>query len=218
MKSSLAAAVVIAFAACASPAFGSGFTLNLSAPSTPVVGEPLILQATGTIPVDQIEFLHWFSLDAIPTSVTSTCPADKWEGWQFASGNGGSVVVLSQRVRPDAAGNFTIPVAVTPNAPGTVLLCAYTDDGYTNTLAGASLMLDIQSATSTSTPARPRRATIPEDALAGIRGCRALLADPTSCIRRAIKRANTRCRRLRPRRSRTACLRAVHRIGRRSAS
>jgi hypothetical protein len=214
MKSSLAAAVVIAVGAFASPALGSGFTLSLSAPSTPVVGKSQILQASGTIPVDEIEFLHWFSLYAIPPSVTTTCPADKWEGWQFAAGNGGTVVVLSQRVRPDAAGNFSIPVAVTPNAPGKVLLCGYTDDGYTNTRAGASLMLDIQPASSTSTPARPRRATIPEDARAGIRGCRALLADPRGCIRRAINRANSRCRRLRPRQRRTACLRAVRRVSR----
>ena len=71
-----AAIGLIALAAATSPAFASGFTLRLSAPSTPVVGKPLILEATGTIDLDELAFPYWFSLDAIPTSVTSTCPAD----------------------------------------------------------------------------------------------------------------------------------------------
>jgi hypothetical protein len=207
---------LIAIGAPASSAQGAGFTLNLSAPSTPVVGKPLILQATGTIPVDNLEFLYWFSLDAIPTSVTTTCPADAFEGAQFASVPGGKIVVLTQREAPDANGNFSIPVAITPSAPGSLLLCAYTDDGLTNTLAVASLLLDIQPAS--STPVRSRRATIPEDARTGVRGCRALLANPRSCIRREIRRASSRCRRLPTRGRRAACLRAVHRIGRRSAA
>jgi len=97
-----------------SPAFGAGFTLNLSAPSTPVVGQPMILQATGTIPPEDLPFLYWFSLDAIPTSVTSTCPEDHFVAKQLALSTGGSIVVLSQREVPDAAGNFSIPVGVTP--------------------------------------------------------------------------------------------------------
>src|SRR5215210_1457288 len=86
---------VFFLAAPLSPAFGAGFTLNLSAPSTPVVGQPLILQATGTIPPQDLGFLYWFSLDAIPTSVTSTCPADRWVGAQLANSTGGSIIVLS---------------------------------------------------------------------------------------------------------------------------
>ena len=52
--------------------------------------------------------------------------------------------MLSQSEHPDLAGNFTIPVAVTPSARGSVLLCAYTDDGGAITLAAASLILDIK--------------------------------------------------------------------------
>lgn len=204
---------LIALAAPASPAFGA-FTLNVSAPSTPVVGKPLVLQATGTIDLDELDFLYWFSLDAIPTSVTTTCPPDRWEGVQFAQMNGGSVVVLSQREVPDAAGNFSIPIAVTPSAPGSLLLCAYTDDGEATTLARASLILDIQPAQSTRS--KPTPATIAAYARSGIRSCRALLSHPASCVRQITTRANARCRRLPSQRGRTSCLRAVRRVGRSS--
>jgi hypothetical protein len=140
-----AAAAAVAVAAPVSPALASGFTLDLSAPSTPVVGRSMLLQATGTIPVEQIQFPYWFSLDAIPTRVASTCPYDRWVASQIANSTGGAIIVLSQREVPNALGAFTIPVGITPTAPGRVLLCAYTDDGETNTLAGASLTLNIQS-------------------------------------------------------------------------
>ena len=207
------AAGLIALVAPTSPAFGA-FSLNVSAPSTPVVGKPLILQATGTIDADELAFSYWFSLDAIPTSVTTTCPPDRWEGVQFAQVNGGSVVVLSQREVPDAAGNFSIPIAVTPSAPGSLLLCAYTDDGAASTLARASLTLNIQPAQ--STPSRPSPATIAAYARSGVRSCRALLSDPRVCVRRIVSRANARCRRLPSQRGRTTCLRAVSRVGRSS--
>jgi hypothetical protein len=203
---------LIALAAPVSSAFAA-FTLNVSAPSPPVVGKPLVLQATGTIDLEELAFPYWFSLDAIPTSVTTTCPPDRWEGVQFAQANGGSVVVWTQREVPDAAGNFSIPIAVTPSAPGSLLLCAYTDDGATNTLARASLTLDIQPASS----ARPGagRPSAPAEALGGVRSCRALLSGSglRSCVRRAIRHANARCRRLPSPRKRASCLRAVRRVG-----
>src|SRR3954451_11153154 len=122
-----AAAGAIALAATATPALASGFTLDLTAPPA-VVGHPIILNATGTIPVEDLPYAYWFSLDAIPTSVTTTCPADSLEGMQFAEGTGGAILVVSQREAADSEGRFTIPVAITPTAPGTVLLCGYTDD------------------------------------------------------------------------------------------
>lgn len=213
---------LIALAAPVSSAFAA-FTLNVSAPSTPVVGKPLVLQATGTIDLDELVFPYWFSLDAIPTSVTTTCPAERWEGVQFAQANGGSVVVWTQREVPDAAGNFSIPIAVTPSAPGSLLLCAYTDDGAMNTLARASLTLDIQPASSAqpgsgrpSAPAEPpARPSAPAEALGAVRSCRALLSGSVlrSCVRRAIRHANARCRRLPSPRKRASCLRAVRRVG-----
>lgn len=216
LKYTVAIAVgLIALGAPVSQA-SAAFTLNLSAPSPAVVGKPMVLQATGTIDLDELQFPYWFSLDAIPTSVTTTCPPDRWEGVQFAQATGGSVVVLSQSEAPDAAGNFSIPIAVTPSAPGSLLLCGYTDDGEASTLATASLILDIQSAPST----RPnsRRLTIPGEAFGAIKTCRALLSGSglRSCVRRAIRHANARCRRLPSPRKRATCQRAVRRVGRMS--
>jgi len=204
----------LAFTAPAAPALAqSAFTLNLAPQSPAVVGKPMIINARGTIPPPgDIPIPYWFSLSAIPTSVTSTCPPDRWEGVQFALGAGGSVVVLSQREVPDAGGSFSVPVAVTPSGAGSVLLCGYTDDALTNTLARASLVLDIAPAAR----APSGRPSPPVEAGQGIRSCLALLApsEARGCIRHAVKRANARCRRLRPRRTRTRCLRAVRRVAR----
>jgi hypothetical protein len=233
IAAAMAASAAIGLGAQAAPALAGGFSLNLAPQSAAVVGKPLIIQATGTVPPEDVWFPYWFSLDAIPTAVTTTCPADRWVGVQFAIDNGGAVVVLSQSEKPDSAGNFAIPVAVAPSAPGTVLLCGYTDDGEATTLAGASLMLDIKSAPSTpttpptpTTPSTPsgggggsRRPSPPEYARQGIRSCKALMsgADAKSCIRGIVRHANARCRRLHSRHSRTHCLKAVRRASKHAA-
>jgi hypothetical protein len=205
----------LALAGPVAAASANGFSLNLTAPSTPVVGTPMILHATGTIPSQDVWFPYWFSLDAIPTNVASTCPPDRWEGAQFTSA-GGSIVVLSQSEVPDAGGNFSIPIAVTPSAPGSVLLCAYTDDGAAATLAAASLTLTIQSQPSTTTGAGSGAAGVVTEARHGIRSCLALLGpkDGRSCIRSAVRRANGACRRLQPASARAACLRGVGNLAR----
>ena len=202
LKTSLIAAAVALLGATS--AHASDFTLQLEAPPA-VVGEPLILNATGTIPVDELAYPYWFSLDAIPTSVTTTCPADRWEAVQIAQGTGGAVVVLSQRETPDATGRFTIPVGITPTAPGSVLLCGYTDDGATNTLARASLRLDI------TRPPSP-----PVELRHAIRGCHALLTGPSAkrCVRKAVRRACAGCRSYPSHRDRARCLRKVRRVAR----
>jgi hypothetical protein len=186
------------------PALAAGFTLDLVPQSPAVVGRPLIIQARGTMPPADVGFPYFFSLDAIPMTVTTTCPPDRWEGAQFANANGGSLVVFTQAENPNIAGDFTIPVAVTPSAPGSVLLCGYTDDGADATLAAASLMLHIRSPASTP----------PAYAVQGVRSCRALFAgaQERSCIRRIVRRANARCRRLPSHHAR--CLRAVRRAAR----
>ena len=206
---------LLALTGPAAVASASGFTLNLAATSTPVVGTPMILHATGTIPTADLAFPYWFSLDALPTTVTSTCPPDRWEGAQFATSTG-SIVVLSQSEIPDAAGNFSIPIAVTPSAPGSVLLCAYTDDGAATTLAAASLTLNIQPKPATAR-AGSGAAGIPAEVRRGIRSCLALLgpADGRGCIRSVVRRADTTCRRLPSRSGRAACLRAVANVVRR---
>jgi hypothetical protein len=186
------------------PAVAAGFTLDLTPQSPAVVGRPLIINATGTMPPADVGFPYFFSLDAIPTRVTRTCPPDRWEGAQFANANGGSLVVFTQAENPNTAGNFTIPVAVTPSAPGSVLLCGYTDDGADTTLAAASLMLHITRA----------RSGPPAYAAQGVRSCRALFSGrrERSCIRKIVRRANARCRRLPSHQAR--CLRAVRRVAR----
>src|SRR5262249_53159442 len=68
---------LLALGALVGSASAAGFTLSLTASSTPVVGKPLILTATGTTPLEDLEFPYFFSLDAIPTNVTTTCPADR---------------------------------------------------------------------------------------------------------------------------------------------
>jgi hypothetical protein len=201
-----AAAGALALAASSAPALASGFTLELTAPSTPVVGRSMVMQATGTMPPEDIEFPYYFSLDAIPTAVTATCPPDRWEGVQFAQANGGTVVVLSQMLRPDASGNFSVPVAVMPTSPGSLVLCGYVDDGSLGTQATASLPFDIQG--------RARRVTPAVQVVRDIRSCRALLSGKVlrRCVHRAVKRANGRCRKLnKSHRRETRCLRSVRR-------
>jgi hypothetical protein len=66
-----------ALGAPAAPALAGGFTLNLAPQSEAMVGRPLIIRATGTVPPVQpgdIALPYWFSLDAIPTAVSTTCP------------------------------------------------------------------------------------------------------------------------------------------------
>jgi hypothetical protein len=232
-----ALAAAAALAGPATPALADGFTLKLSAPADVVVGKPVLIRADGTIPVDELEYPYWFSLNAIPASVTTTCPQDAWAGFQVAQGAGGANLTMNQREVPDAAGNFSVPVAATPSAPGSVLLCAYTDDALTNTLAGASLILDIKPAPSSpggggSGPGeggsgqpggdsgqagdRSRPPSPPAYARQGIRGCRALLGGVQAkrCIRGIVRRANARCRRAHSRTARARCLRSVRRVAR----
>jgi hypothetical protein len=209
-----AVAGAIGFGAPAASADYPGFTLKLTPQSDPIVGKPMIVKATGTMPIDQLPYPYWFSLDAIPTTVTTTCPPDAWMGVQFARGAGGALLVLNQRESPDAAGNFTVPVAVTPTSPGQLLLCGYTDDGLTHTMAYAPLLLNIQAGPATQPG--PTRVSPPVEAKRGIRMCRALLSGSAAknCIRRALRKANARCRRLPSAHGRSACLRAVRRVGR----
>jgi len=135
--------VAVALPAQASPARAGGFTLNVSAPPRVVVGQPTVIQVTGTIPVGSIKFPYWLSVVSISPRVMSSCPANPWDAEQVANATGGSVLVLTSREVPDAYGNFTAPVGINPYAPGHVMICAYTDDGGMVTLAAASLMLTI---------------------------------------------------------------------------
>ena len=171
-KCTLAAAIgALALAISAAPASAGAdtFTLGLSAP-TVVAGKSAVLRADGTIPVRDLFFSYWFSLSALRPSVTGTCPEDHWEAVQLAQSTGGAVIVLSQREIANAeTGAFSIPVGITATMPGRLLLCGYTDDGETQTLAATSMMLDIKPASRRAVArararcmrihSRPKRAT-----------------------------------------------------------
>jgi hypothetical protein len=227
LRGVLVAAAATAAAAVAvptAPALADGHTLELSASAPPVVGRSMIIKATGTMPQSAVQWPYWFSLDAIPVSVTTTCPKDRWEGYQFAKANGGSVLVFTQREVPDASGAFEVPVAVTPTSPGQILLCGYTDDGATNTLASAGLLLEIQPASSAGSgggsgggSGAATTAAVAGKARGGARTCRALLPHPGGCIKDVVRAADRACSKLPSRRGRTQCKRAVRRAVRRGA-
>lgn len=158
----LAGVVAVALGASASPARAGDFTLKLSAPPAVVVGEPTLIHATGTIPVEYRRFAYWLSVVSIRPTVMPDCPANPWDAEQIANATGGSILVLTSREVPDANGNFKVPVGISPYAPGRALICAYTDDGETHTLATASLRLTVRpkgSAARTPASIKPPRVT-----------------------------------------------------------
>lgn len=109
------------------------------------MGQASIFQATGSNPADDF-FSSWLDVSAIPTSVLGSCPADYLNASQIASSSfaeGGEKVVTSQRETVDANGNFSMPFGYSPRRPGRYLLCAYTNDGATTTLATSSLILNV---------------------------------------------------------------------------
>jgi hypothetical protein len=234
-RAALAAAAAIALGMPAAPALATGFELELVAQSEAVVGKPMTVQAIGTIPPQDLVYPYWFTLDAIPTTSVETCPFDEFQGALFAIASGGGVVVLREGEHPDLDGNFSIPVTVTPSAPGSMLLCGYTDDGGAVTLAAASLILDINpappaphsgsgpsspsSGSSPPAPSSPRSGSSPPAYVRqGIKSCRALLAGAAlrGCIRDVVRHANAGCRRLHSPAAKTRCLRAVRRAVRQS--
>jgi hypothetical protein len=123
-------------------ASANGFTVTLTPQSEPVVGQPMILQAGGTIPVEYAWFGYYFSAVVIPTTVVSECPTDHWAGYQVGRGTG-AVLTIAQREQPDGSGRFAFPVAFRPWVPGRFLVCSYTDDGATQTMAASTLVLDV---------------------------------------------------------------------------
>ncbi len=142
-----AAGTLIALGAAASPASADpGYTLNLSAPAGATVGQPIVIQATGSNPPTDF-FSSWLDVSAIPASVLSACPAGYLNASQVASSTfaqGGEVVANGQREDVDGAGNWSMPIAYAPRMSGQFLICGYTNDGATYTLATASLLLNVQ--------------------------------------------------------------------------
>jgi hypothetical protein len=132
----------LALGMAATPAPAASFTLNLSAPATAVVGQPFVIQASGTDPTDQGAL--YLEIDSIATSVATSCPTGYLDAAQLATSTGGGLVAFDQRENLDAAGSFSVPVGYTPKAAGQWLFCGYTDDGATDTLATSSVAVNIQ--------------------------------------------------------------------------
>ena len=90
----------------------------------------------------------------------STCPADHYEAWQIAVATGGAYITHAQKEKADSSGNFSIPFGLTPWAAGDFIFCAYSDDGYTNTIARAQLNVHVTGAA----PAPPAAVAKPANA------------------------------------------------------
>jgi hypothetical protein len=140
----LSAACIAALSALAPGALADTFTLHISAPSSVPVGKPMLIQASGTDPTDQGAL--YLEIDAIPASVTTTCPSGYLDGSQLATSTGGDLVAFDQRENFDASGNFSTPVGYTPKSAQKILFCAYTDDGATDTLATSSTIVSVGAA------------------------------------------------------------------------
>jgi hypothetical protein len=136
------------------PALAADFSLAIAGPSSGAVGQAMLLRANGTIPPADLPYSHWFSAFVIPAPIIPACPADHYEAWQIAVTTGGAYLTHAQRENADSAGNFSVPFGLTPWAPGDFRVCAYTDDGYTNTNARAEHLVHVKA----SGPAAPAAA------------------------------------------------------------
>lgn len=150
----------------ARPALAYDVTLNLSGPPTVVVGQPVIFQASG---FSDYPFVTWLTAAVIPATVVAACPAGYGDATQIAFHAGGVVLEYDGRESVDAAGNYTNTLGYTPTAPGAVLICAYTQDGATNTFAAASFTLDVQAGQSTASTTTTTLTTTTLPPCAGVR-------------------------------------------------
>jgi hypothetical protein len=150
---------VLGLGTAATPAVAAdGFTIGVAGPSTATVGQPTVLKVSGKNPTpgppDNYWFATWLSVDVIPATYASSCPATADEGMQLGIAgamDGGGYLVFTQREPVDANGNWSVSVGYTPNVAGRKLICAYSDDGYTNTLAVGQHAIDVRPAATTST-------------------------------------------------------------------
>jgi hypothetical protein len=138
------------------PALASDFRLTLSGPSTTTVGQPTVFHIDGTNPPPSAyPFPSWLDVAVIPRTATPTCPLDDAQATELAPATGGGNIAFAVPEHADVNGNFTAVAGFTPIGPGTALVCAYTNDGSANTLAIASLTLEIRPAAPATVPSSP---------------------------------------------------------------
>ena len=137
--------VFVALGATATPSMGATVhTLEISAPSTVVVGRSFVITVSGTAaPPAEYWNLSWIELVVIPVSTVSQCPGSAQEGASVAEGAGGSILTLSMRPNKDAEGNFSNQIGATATEAGVVLLCGYTANEEGGTLSRASRRMTI---------------------------------------------------------------------------
>jgi hypothetical protein len=127
-----------------SPALASDFALTMSGPSTTTVGQPTVFHIDGTNPPPSVyPFASWLDVSVISIAATPTCPQDDSQATTLAPSTGGANIAFLLPEHVDVNGYFTAVAGFTPIGPGTGLICAYTNDGAGNTLAMASLTLNI---------------------------------------------------------------------------
>jgi hypothetical protein len=141
---------VLGLGTTAASAQAYSWSVNIGGPSSGTAGQTLTLKIGGQNPTpdypDYYWFSTWLSVDVIPTSVVSSCPDTHYEGFQLGSASraqGGGYLVFTQRENVDTAGTWSTTVGYTPPVPGRMLICAYSDDGYANTLAKAQHVIDV---------------------------------------------------------------------------
>jgi hypothetical protein len=137
-------------------AAAAAYTLNLSAPPTGVVGQAVVIQATGlNPPPSEFWALSWIEAAAIPTSAVGACPADGQSAIQIATSGVGELLAIAMRPNLDSEGKFSNSLAWLPAASGAWLVCAYQDDGAGLTLAQASASIQVASAPTAPPPPPP---------------------------------------------------------------
>jgi hypothetical protein len=138
----VAGATTLALWIVSSTTLADTFSLNMSMPSSGTVGQPVVVTSTGNDPTDGGALYE--EIDAIPTTLTATCPAGYNDASQLAASTPeGAFVAFDERENFDASGNFSNVNAWTPNAAGQFVVCGYTDDGALDTLAVASMLVAV---------------------------------------------------------------------------
>jgi hypothetical protein len=117
----------------------------MSSASSGTVGTAVVITATGNDSPDAGAL--YLEIDAIPTSLATSCPGGYSNAGELASSTSqGALVSFDEREDFDASGNFSNVSAWLPDSAGQYLLCGYTDDGALDTLAVASKVVSVTTA------------------------------------------------------------------------
>jgi hypothetical protein len=137
--------------ATAAPALAESYSIDLSGPATAVVGQPVVVQASGQNPPPSDWWAtSWIKAGAIPASVMPSCPADQSSGIGVAVGAGGDLLEIAMPPNLDPTGAFNNAIGWTPRYAGDWLICGYQDDGTGYTLARDQLNIHVSAPSGSS--------------------------------------------------------------------